>query len=107
MHGPDRLSPPPIGREFFQDDAHFLAGENDRLADLQGAPVLRGERFHLDGERERLRQRLADGDHAVVGEETGLPPVECADGMVGKLSWKDIDQPQETEKPMQFWIRPL
>ena len=29
------------------------------------------------------------------------------DGMVGKLSWKDIDQPQETEKPMQFWIRPL
>lgn len=29
------------------------------------------------------------------------------EGLVGKLSWKDIDQPGETEKPMQFWIRPL
>ncbi|PZN16034.1 MAG: GNAT family N-acetyltransferase [Proteobacteria bacterium] len=29
------------------------------------------------------------------------------DGMIGKLSWKDIDQPDETEKPMQFWIRRL
>ena len=29
------------------------------------------------------------------------------EGMIGKLSWKDIDQPEETEKPMQFWIRPL
>ena len=29
------------------------------------------------------------------------------DGMIGKLSWKDIGEPEETEKPMQFWIRPL
>ncbi|MCL4767617.1 MAG: GNAT family N-acetyltransferase [Hyphomicrobiaceae bacterium] len=29
------------------------------------------------------------------------------EGLVGKLSWKDIDQAGETEKPMQFWIKPL
>lgn len=29
------------------------------------------------------------------------------DGMIGKLSWKDIHEAEETEKPMQFWIRPL
>ena len=29
------------------------------------------------------------------------------EGMIGNLSWQDIDQPEETEKPMQFWIRPL
>ncbi len=29
------------------------------------------------------------------------------DGMIGKLRWRDIDQPEETEKLMQFWIRPL
>jgi GNAT superfamily N-acetyltransferase len=30
-----------------------------------------------------------------------------AEGIVGHFSWKDIDQPGETEKPMQFWIREL
>ena len=29
------------------------------------------------------------------------------DGMIGKLSWKDVGEAEETEKPMQFWIRPL
>ncbi len=29
------------------------------------------------------------------------------DGMIGKLSWKDVDQPEETVKDTQFWIRPL
>ena len=29
------------------------------------------------------------------------------EGMIGNLAWQDIDQPEETEKPMQFWIRPL
>ncbi len=30
-----------------------------------------------------------------------------AEGMIAMFSWKDIDQPQETEHPMQFWIREL
>jgi GNAT superfamily N-acetyltransferase len=29
------------------------------------------------------------------------------DGVVAQFSWKDIDQPAETAKPLQFWIREL
>jgi GNAT superfamily N-acetyltransferase len=30
-----------------------------------------------------------------------------AEGLLGLFAWKDIDQSAETEKPMQFWMRPL
>ena len=30
-----------------------------------------------------------------------------AEGMLGKLSWKEINETEETEKPMQFWIKKL
>lgn len=30
-----------------------------------------------------------------------------ADGLVARFAWKDVGQPGETEKPMQFWMRPL
>jgi GNAT superfamily N-acetyltransferase len=30
-----------------------------------------------------------------------------AEGMIAMFRWKDIDQPRETEHPMQFWIREL
>jgi len=30
-----------------------------------------------------------------------------AEGMVAMFRWKDTDQPQETDHPMQFWIREL
>jgi GNAT superfamily N-acetyltransferase len=29
------------------------------------------------------------------------------DGLVGTFEWKDIDQPDETPKPMQYWMREL
>ena len=29
------------------------------------------------------------------------------DGVVGTFEWKDIDQPDETPKPMQYWMREL
>ncbi len=29
------------------------------------------------------------------------------DGMVGSLTWKDIDEPEATPKPMQFWMKLL
>jgi GNAT superfamily N-acetyltransferase len=32
---------------------------------------------------------------------------EKLDGVTGSFAWRDIDQSNETEKPMQFWIRPL
>ena len=34
----------------------------------------------------------------------GYAPLE---GAVAQFSWKDIDQSQETSKPLQFWIRDL
>jgi GNAT superfamily N-acetyltransferase len=30
-----------------------------------------------------------------------------AEGLVAHFAWKDVDQPNETEKPMQFWMRAL
>jgi GNAT superfamily N-acetyltransferase len=32
---------------------------------------------------------------------------EKADGLTTSFSWKDVDQPGETAKPMQFWIKAL
>lgn len=29
------------------------------------------------------------------------------DGMLGSFAWKDIDQAEETSKPMQYWMREL
>lgn len=30
-----------------------------------------------------------------------------AEGLVGQFSWKDIDEADETSKPMQFWIKKI
>jgi GNAT superfamily N-acetyltransferase len=30
-----------------------------------------------------------------------------AEGLLGRFTWKDIDQPAESSKPMQFWMRAL
>jgi GNAT superfamily N-acetyltransferase len=32
---------------------------------------------------------------------------EIAEGLTTSFSWKDIDQPDETPKPMQYWIKAL
>ena len=37
-------------------------------------------------------------------QRRGYQPVE---GLTAQLGWKDIDQPSETLKPMQFWMRAL
>jgi len=37
-------------------------------------------------------------------KKRGYTPIE---GMIGSYTWKDIDQPGETAKPMQFWMRAL
>jgi GNAT superfamily N-acetyltransferase len=37
-------------------------------------------------------------------EKRGYRKVE---GLVGSYAWKDVDQPSETAKPMQFWMRAL
>jgi GNAT superfamily N-acetyltransferase len=32
---------------------------------------------------------------------------ERAGGLTTSFSWKDVDQPEETDKPMQFWLKAL
>jgi GNAT superfamily N-acetyltransferase len=32
---------------------------------------------------------------------------ERVEGMVGRIAWRDLDEAEETPKPMQFWIRRL
>jgi len=32
---------------------------------------------------------------------------ERAEGMVGSIAWRDLDEPAETPKPMQFWTKRL
>jgi hypothetical protein len=32
---------------------------------------------------------------------------EKVDGLTTSFSWKDVDQPEETAKPMQFWLKAL
>ena len=34
----------------------------------------------------------------------GFAPVP---GMLGTLTWRDLDEAQESAKPMQFWVKPL
>jgi len=51
---------------------HLLAGQDHRLADLQGAPVLAGQGFHLDGQGQGAVRVGAERDQAVVGEQAGL-----------------------------------
>ncbi len=57
-------------------------------------------------------QRPADhpmrpGDYAPLDpfwRKRGYAPLENA---IAHFSWKDVDQPGETSKPLQFWIRDL
>ena len=30
-----------------------------------------------------------------------------APGLVGQISWRDLDEATESAKPMQFWTKPL
>ena len=32
---------------------------------------------------------------------------EPVDGMVGRITWRDLDEEAESPKPMQFWIKRL
>ena len=35
-------------------------------------------------------------------EKRGYAPL---DGVIAKFAWKDVDQPYQTKKPLQFWMR--
>jgi GNAT superfamily N-acetyltransferase len=46
------------------------------------------------------RVRLLDG----FWRKRGYEPVNA---FLGTFSWKDVDQPAETAKPMRYWLKPL
>ena len=68
-----------------QDAGHLFAVEELGLAELEGLAVLGGEVLHLERKRQRLGQRLAERDEAVVGEQAGAPILRAPRARSGEL----------------------
>jgi GNAT superfamily N-acetyltransferase len=100
----------------------YYCGESVLLPACRG----RGLGHAFFDHREAQGRRLGLFTHiafcAVVRPEThplrpeGYVPLDAfwgqrgyakVDGLIARFTWKDIDQPGETEKPMQFWMRAL
>jgi len=103
-------------------DTLFYCGESVLLADYRGRGL--GHAF-FDG-REAHARALGRFTHVtfcgvVRPDDHSLKPVDYrpldvfwmkrgyakVDGLSAKFAWKDIDQPDETEKLMQFWMKAL
>lgn len=104
----------------------FYCGESVLLPEYRGLGL--GHAF-FDHREAHARSLRIDGAHythsafcGVVRPEThpsrpaGYRPLDAfwrkrgyerIDGMIGHFEWLDIGETHETEKPMQFWIRPL
>jgi len=110
----------------FDPDRIFYFGESVLLPEYRGRGL--GHAF-FDGREQQARDRATPAgsythtsfcavvrpeDHPLrpqqyrpldtFWEKRGYRP---APGLVGSYSWKDVGEPEETEKPVQFWMRPL
>jgi len=88
-----------IGHAFFdwrEDHARTIPGPEGPYEYTAFCGVIRPEHHHLKPR-----------DYRPIDPFWTKRGYRMVEGMIGKLSWKDIDQAEETEKPMQFWIRPL
>lgn len=105
------------------DIAHlFYCGESVLLPEYRG----RGLGHAFFDHREAQAHALGGFTHAVFcavvrSQEHPLRPADYvpldafwtkrgyakAEGLMTEFSWKDIDQPAETAKPMQFWMKAL
>ena len=100
----------------------FYCGESVLLKDYRGLRL--GHRFFDEREAHaRLLGRFTWTAFAAVDREPDDPrrPSEHRDndefwhkrgyrrqpGMTMRLAWKEIDQNEESEKPLTFWLRPL
>jgi GNAT superfamily N-acetyltransferase len=100
----------------------FYCGESVLLPEYRG----RGLGHVFFDEREAHARRLGGFTHStfcavVRPQDHPLRPhtyapldafwrkrgYEKAEGIMTDFAWKDVDQPRETMKPMQFWIKPL
>lgn len=100
----------------------FYCGESVLLPEYRG----RGLGHIFFDERETQARRLGGFTHStfcavVRPDEHPLRPAnytpldafwkkrgyEPAEGIVCRFAWKDLDQAGETDKPMQFWMKPL
>ncbi len=50
---------------------------------------------------------LRPKDYVPLDAFWGKRGYDRAEGMMAHFAWKDIDQPVETAKPMQFWMKAL
>jgi GNAT superfamily N-acetyltransferase len=121
VHEPATLTRP-FAEHGFEVDKVFYFGESVLL------PAYRGHGVGVGFFQEREAHAVALGrfDHAAfcgvvraadhprrpVGyqpldhfwRQRGFAPVP---GMVGQMSWRDLDETAETAKPMQFWVKAL
>ncbi len=112
----------PFKRAGYDVGRIFYFGESVLLRTHRGRGI--GHRFF--DEREAHARRLASFTHTafcgvVRPDDHPLKPASYfkldpfwtkrgyvkLDGIVAHFSWKDIGEDEKTEKPMQFWIKPL
>lgn len=123
---PLRHEPPaltgPVERHGFPADEVFYFGESVLLPEYRGLGV--GVAFFREREaaalaRPEIRRaafcavvRADDDPRRPAGHvpldgfwrRRGYEPVP---GMVGEIAWRDLEEPAETPKPMQFWTKRL
>ncbi len=120
-HEPESVKGP-FAAHGLDADRVFYFGESVLLPEYRGTGV--GVRFFE--EREAHAKALGRFDHAAFcavvrppdhprrpktyvpldafWRKRGFEPVP---GLIGKMSWQDLDEEGESEKPMQFWVKRL
>lgn len=112
----------PFEKAGYDIDRIFYFGESVLLPDYRGQGI--GHRFFEEREAAARRAGRYDlatfcavvrpADHPL--RDTEYRPLDPfwrkrgfrpADGLVARFSWKDIGDEEETEKPMQFWVKEL
>lgn len=120
-HEPPALTEP-VARHGYPVDEVFYFGESVLLPEYRGRGV--GVAFFREREAAALAHpgirraafcavvRPGDDPRRPAGHvpldafwrRRGYEPVP---GMVGEIAWRDLDEPAETPKPMQFWTKRL
>lgn len=120
-HEPDDLTRPfvqrgiPIDQVFYFGESVLLeryrgrglgvAFFREREAAALGRPEIRWAAFCAVVRADDHPRRPAN--HVPLDAFWRRRGYEKAEGMVGRIAWRDLDEAEETAKPMQFWTRRL